>query len=101
MSKFDQTGRGRKNRGRKGRRREKEREAPPPGDPIVGVRRSRRKSRSPQRELCVGTEIREFRQVPRDRGFYSTLFNSCLRVIQMIEIVGGRTAVHFSPKIWN
>ena len=40
-----------------------------PGDPNVGVRRSRRQSRSPQRELRMGTEIGEFRQAPRGRVF--------------------------------
>ena len=30
------------------------------GDPTVGVRRTKRQSQSPQRELCVGTKIGEF-----------------------------------------
>ena len=44
-------------------------------DSIVGVRRSKRQSQSPQRELSVGTEIGESRQTLRGRGFsYSVLF---------------------------
>ena len=46
----------------------------------------------------MGTEIGEFRQAQRGRGFSLTWFNSCLRAIQMVEIVGAETAVHFSPK---
>ena len=36
---------------------------------IIGFRRSKRKSRSMNRELCVGTKILEFRQTPRGREF--------------------------------
>ena len=39
------------------------------GDPTVGVRQSKRQSRSPQQELRLGTEIEEFQQTPRCRGF--------------------------------
>ena len=39
------------------------------GNRIVGFRRSRRQSRSMQRELHVGTKILEFRQTPRGREF--------------------------------
>ena len=46
-----------------------------PGDPVVGVRRSKRQSRSPRRELRMETRIGEFRITPRGRGFsYSMLF---------------------------
>ena len=36
----------------------------------VGFRRSKRQSRSTHRELCVDTEILEFRQTPRGREFF-------------------------------
>ena len=51
------------------------------GDRTVGSGRSKRKSWSTQRELCVGTKISGFLQTPRCRGFSPTRFNSCLRVI--------------------
>ena len=44
-------------------------------DPIVGVRRSERQSSSSRRELRLETNIGEFRQTLRCRGFsYSMLF---------------------------
>ena len=39
------------------------------GNPTVDVRRSKRQSRPPQRELQVETGNWEFRQTPRGRGF--------------------------------
>ena len=41
--------------------------------------------------------IRGFRQTLRGRVFSSTWFNSCLRAIQMVEVFGIETVVHFSP----
>ena len=49
-------------------------------------------------ELCLGTEIMEFRQALRGRGFSPTWFNSCLRSIQMVEVFGAETAVHSNLK---
>ena len=46
----------------------------------------------------MGTKISGFRQTPKGRGFSPTWFNPCLKAIQMVEIVGAGTAVHFSPK---
>ena len=68
------------------------------GDRIVSSGQSKRQSWSTHRELRVGTKISGFRQTPRDKGFSPTRFNSCLRAIQMVEVFGARTAVHFSPK---
>ena len=39
------------------------------GNRTRGFRRSRRQSRSTQREICVGTKILEFHQTPRGREF--------------------------------
>ena len=71
------------------------------GDRTIGFRRNKRQSSSTRRELCVGTRIWDFRQTLRGRSFSLTLFNSCLRVIQMDEVFGAGTAVQFSPKIWD
>ena len=46
----------------------------------------------------MGIKIGEFRQAPRGKGFSLTWFNSCLRAIQMDEIVGAGTTVYFNPK---
>ena len=67
-------------------------------DQTVVSNRSKRQSSSTRRGLCIETKIWGFRQAPRGRGFSPTWFNSCLRSIQMVEIVGVGTAVHFSPK---
>ena len=69
-----------------------------PRDPTVDICQSKRQSRSSQRELRVGTEIEECRQTPRGGGFSPTRFNLCLRVIQMVEVFGAGTDVHFNPK---
>ena len=45
-----------------------------------------------------GTKIIDFCHASRDRGFSPTRFNSCLRVIQMVEVFRVGTAVHFSLK---
>ena len=46
----------------------------------------------------MGTKISGFRQTPRGRCFSPTWFNPCLKSIQMVEIVGAGTTLHFSPK---
>ena len=68
------------------------------GDQTVGLVRSKRQSWSTHRELHVGTKIRGFRQTSRSRGFSSTQFNSCLRAIQMVEVFGAGSTMHFSSK---
>ena len=68
------------------------------GNQTVGFRRSKKRSSSTRRELHIEIRIRVFRQTPRGRGFPPTWINSCLRSIQMVEIVGAGTIVHFSPK---
>ena len=69
-----------------------------PDHRTVGSGRSKRQSWSTHRELCVGTKISDFHQVSRARGFSPTRFNSCLRVIQMVEVFGAGKVAHFSPK---
>ena len=68
------------------------------GNWTVGFHRSKKESSSMRQELHVGTRIRGFFQTSRCRGFSPTLFNSCLRVIQMVEVFGTGTIAHFSPK---
>ena len=55
-----------------------------PDDQTVDSGRSKRQSWSMHQELCLGTEIREFCQAPRGKGFSPTWFNSYLRAIQMV-----------------
>ena len=50
------------------------------GNRTIGFPRSRRQSRSTQRELCVGTKILEFHQTPRSKEF-STFVISNLKAI--------------------
>ena len=50
----------------------------------VGFRQSKRKSLSSRQEVQVEIGNGEFRQTPRGRGFSSTWFYSCLKVIQMV-----------------
>ena len=69
-----------------------------PGDWTFGSGRSKRQSWSTHRKLRVGTKISDLRQAPRGRGFSPTRLNSCLRVIQMVEVFGAGKAVQFSPK---
>ena len=69
-----------------------------PDNRTVGSGRSKRESWSTHRELRVGTKISRFRQTSRGRGFSPTWFNSCLRAIQMVEIVEAGTTMHFSSK---
>ena len=68
------------------------------GDRSVVSRRSKRQSSSMRQGLRIETKIWGFRQALRGRGFSPTWFNSSLKAIQMVEIVGAGTAVHFSPK---
>ena len=65
----------------------------------VSFRLSERQSSPRRRGLRIETKIQEFCLPPRSRGFSPTWFNSCLRVIQMVEVFGVGTALHFSPKI--
>ena len=60
--------------------------------------RSKSESSYTQRELRVGTRICGFRQNLRGRGFSPTLFNSCQRTIQMVEVFRVGTVDHLSPK---
>ena len=46
----------------------------------------------------MGTKISGFYKTLRGRGSSPTRFIFGLRAIQMVEIVGAGTAVHFSPK---
>ena len=46
----------------------------------------------------MGTKISGFCQTPRGRGSSPTRFIFDLRAIQMVEIVGAGTALHFNPK---
>ena len=68
------------------------------GDQTIGFCRSKRESSFTRRELHVGTRIWGFRQTSRGRGSSPTWFNPCLRVIQMVELFGAGTVMHFSPK---
>ena len=69
-----------------------------PSNQTVGSGQSKRQSWSMHRELRVGTKISGFHQTPRGMGFSHTRFNSCLRSIQMVDVFGTETALHFSPK---